>query len=191
MSGLRMIAPPAMEPFDVGEAKEHLRVDESADDLLIARLILAARQDLDGREGRLMGVALMTQTWDLYLDAFPMNEICLPLRPLQEIVSIKYDDTNGTEQTVSSTDYIVDIASYRGRVVLAPGKSWPAARDAINSVRVRFKAGYGNTPEAVPAIYRQAMLLLIGHLYEHRGDAEAPEPPPSYFALLGVRGRVA
>jgi len=192
MAGLRLITAPPREPLWLDEAKNHLRVDTVEEDSQISRLITAARQDLDAREGRLMGVALITQTWELVLDAFPLSsEIRSPFRPLQSVASIKYDDVNGAEQTMPSADYIVDIASYTGRVVLAPDKSWPGTRNVINAVRVRLAVGYGDHPGLIPETYRQAMLLMVAHLYANRGDGGDAAPPETYFALLGVRGGAA
>lgn len=193
--GLRLITGPTAEPLTVDEVKEHLRIDRTDEDTQLADLIKAARQDLDSREGRLMGVALITQTWELVLDGFPIladrhcyGQIEIPIRPLQSVVSIKYDDVNGAEQTLPSTDYIVDTASHQGRVVLTPDKSWPGTRNSIQAVRVRFVCGYG-TKGDVPFHFRQAMLLKVAHHYRHRGDGgQEPGLPPAYNALLGVRG---
>ena len=38
----------------------------------------------------------------------------------------------------------------------------------MNGVVVRFVCGYGSLGTDVPMAIRQAMLLIIGHLYEHR-----------------------
>ena len=66
-------------------------------------------------------------------------------------------------------DYIVDISSEPGRVVLAYGKSWPSTTlQPANGICIEFDAGYGDAAADVPAAVKQAMLLLIGHLYENR-----------------------
>jgi len=39
----------------------------------------------------------------------------------------------------------------------------------INGICIIFIAGYSTIP-AIPKSWKQAMLLLIGHLYEHRED---------------------
>lgn len=194
--GLRLITGPAVEALTVDEVKQHLRIDRTDEDQYLADLIKAARSDLDAREGRLMGVAMITQTWELVLDAFPIladrhcyGQIDIPLRPLQSITSVKYDDVNGAEQTFPSTDYIVDTASWMGRVVLKPSKSWPGTSDGIQAVRVRFVCGYGAAGTAVPYYLRQAMLVKVAHHYRHRGDGgQEPGLPPAYHALIGVRG---
>jgi uncharacterized phiE125 gp8 family phage protein len=159
-------------------------------DPLLFDLIQTVRHDLDGNKGRL-GEALITQTWELALDGFPTcDQIVLPLPPLREVVSVTYDDANGDEQTMSADDYIVDTRSRRGRIVLKPGASWPAAGVSINSVRVQFVAGYGEACD-LPAYYRTAMRLMLAYLWEHRGDDEAlSSMPQAYYALIGVRGGV-
>lgn len=196
--GLRLITGPTVEALTVDEVKKHLRIDRTDEDQYLADLIKAARSDLDAREGRLMGVAMIEQTWELVLDCFPVlgssyygPEIEIPLRPLKSITSIKYDDAAGAEQTFPSTDYIVDTASWQGRVVLAPDKSWPGTRNAIQAVRVRFVCGYGTKGTDVPYYLRQAMLVKVAHHYRHRGDGgQEPGLPPAYHALIGVRGSV-
>lgn len=79
-------------------------------------------------------------------------------------------DVDGAAGTVSAGDYVVDTDEEPGRVVLKSGETWPAVvlREAAG-VRVRFTAGYGNA-SAVPAPIKQAILLLVGSLYENRED---------------------
>jgi hypothetical protein len=62
-----LYAAPAEEPITLAEAKLHVRQDGTADDDLITALIVAARRSCETR----LRQALVTQTWDLYLDAFP------------------------------------------------------------------------------------------------------------------------
>jgi len=159
---LKLINAPATEPVTLTEAKAHLRVDGSADDTLITALIVAARQAAEQITGR----ALITQTWDLMLDAFEPT-IELPMPALQSVTSVKYLDSNGAEQTLASGNYKVDAVSEPGRIIPAYGLDWPATRDEINSVTVRFVAGYG-AAAAVPQPIKQWMLLKIGELYENR-----------------------
>lgn len=174
---LKLITAPAVEPISLVEAKAHLRVDHADDDDFISFLITAVRQQIDGKDGWL-NRALITQTWDMYLDHFPGHgsgyaygcggEIKIPLPPLQSITSIKYDDSDGVEQTVSSDNYTVDTVSNSGWVVPNISTPWPIAQIGINKVRVRFVAGYGDAGSAVPATIRSWMLLNIGTLYAQR-----------------------
>ena len=162
---LKLITAPATEPVSTSEAKSHLRVDTTADDTLIGTLITAARQHVENHLRR----ALITQTWELVMDAFPAGDVIrLPRPPLVSVTSIKYTDVAGSESTFSSAAYVVDTDSTKGRVVLKSGESWPSdTLAAANGVRVRYVAGYGSAA-AVPNPIRQAILLLIGTLYENR-----------------------
>lgn len=174
-----LVTPPTVEPISVAEAKSHLRVEISTDDTLIGNLIAAARQHAETALRR----ALITQTWDLFLDAFPSRNgaISVPLPPLQTIDSIKYVDTFGVTRTLTGAKYKVDAATEPARVVPTYDEDWPETREEINAVTVRFTAGYGDAGDDVPEKLRQAMLLMIGHWYENReevviGGVPAPIP---------------
>src|SRR5688500_5745800 len=65
--GLTQVTPPAIEPMALDDAKKYLRVDTADDDVLIKTLITAAREWVE----RYTGQALITQTWDYWLDHFP------------------------------------------------------------------------------------------------------------------------
>src|SRR4030067_860491 len=84
--------------------------------------------------------ALITQTWELYLDAFPAWEIRVPKPTLQSITSIVYTDTDGILQTLAGSMYLVDNKSEPGRITPAFGEVWPVTRAQINAVIVRFVA---------------------------------------------------
>lgn len=55
--------------------------------------------------------------------------------------------------------------------------------DDSGFVRIVYEAGYGETPEAVPAPIRNAILQYAAFLYENRGDINA-EPPQAVLDLL-------
>lgn len=163
---LKLITAPATEPVTLAEAKSHLRVDITEDDTYIGTLITAARNIAETWTAR----ALVTQTWELYMDAFPANGFTLPRPPLQSITSIKYTPLGGAETTVSSSLYKVDAVTEPGCVVLASDATWPSTTLVeLNGVVVRFAAGYG-AAAAVPQAIKQAILMLVGTMYESRED---------------------
>lgn len=170
--GLKLIAAPEDWPITLEEAKAHLRVDTDDDNNLIEALIDAAVDYCDGPTG-FLGRALIDQTWELVLDAFPAcdKEIKIPMPPLIEVVSIKYDDGAGAEQTLDPSRYTVDSVSEPGWVL--PVGSWPSTFDGVNAVRVRFRCGYldqtaSPAAENVPAAIKAAIKLIIGNLYGNR-----------------------
>ena len=158
---------PTVEPVSLDEAKNHLKIDDfTDDDTLITSLITTARQWCEGFQNR----AFITQTITVKLDKFPSGSkpIRLPQPPASVVTSITYIDVDGDTQTLAASVYDVDTSSEPARIALAYNQSWPSIRGDINSVTIVFVAGYGAAAGSVPGPVKQAMLLLIGHFYEHR-----------------------
>lgn len=165
---LSLITGPADEPLSTTEVKEYLRETSASQDRVIDTLIKAARRKVESITNR----QLLEATWELWLDAFPCPYIDVPRPPLRSVESIKYLDTNGTEQTWAVADYRVSKPAgpycARGRITPAYGESYPTTQQVIDAVKVQFKAGYGTDPDTVPEDLKEAMLLLISHWYENR-----------------------
>lgn len=165
---LKLITPPSAEPLDLPTAKAHLRVDGTDDDALITSMITTARRYCEGFQNR----AYITQVWEMWLDSWPDDDkIEIDLPPLQSVISVKYYGTDDTEYTLAATEYMVDTVSFKGRVILRYGKTWPTITlRPANAIVIRFQAGYGDAATNVPAEAKQAMLLIIGHLYANREE---------------------
>ncbi len=165
--GLALFTGPSVEPLSAAEAKSHLRVDSTDEDVDILGKIVAARNQAEG----FLGKRLITQTWDLYLDEFPSWEINLAKLgsiPLISVTSIIYDDPAGTSTTLSASLYRVDAVN--GRITPAYGQSWPLTRCETNAIRIRHVVGYGPAANDVPFTIRSGMLVRIGTLHEHREE---------------------
>lgn len=175
------------EPVSLTEAKNHLRVDTSAEDSYINGLIMAARQHVEEITRR----ALITQTWEFNLDDFPLSKlvdmpwseylefrnraILLPRPPLQSVTSVQYVDSDGSTKTLDASVYRVDTKSEPARLTEAEGETWPTTDHVTNAVTITYVAGYqpddSSPPDEaanVPQPIKHATLLLIGHWYEHR-----------------------
>lgn len=179
-------SPPATEPVSLDDAKAHLRVTDTTDNDYITALITAARVWCERQTKR----AFITQTWDVALGAFE-QEIILTPAPLQSVSYVKYYDTNGTLQTLSSSVYQVDTTDCVGRIRLAYNQSWPDIRSGLyNGVQVRYVAGYGSSTSDVPANIKHAIKLMISHWYEVREPviigAPVNEVPMSVESLLNL-----
>lgn len=146
------------------EAKLHLRVDGSDEDTLISALVMAATEAAEQRTGR----SLMPQRWTLTLDAFPCV-VELTRVPVTSVVSVKYDDINGVEQTLAVDQYVLHNADEYGVAKITPayGLTWPSTRAAPGAVRIEFAAGYANAA-AVPAAIKSWIQLMIGAMYTNR-----------------------
>lgn len=167
---LELIDPPAADPVTLAEAKKHLRVDYSTEDDLIGDLIKSATRHLEGRHG-ILGRALVTQSWALYLDAWPVDSVGrkrrrveIPLPPLRDVTGVVYRDTDGVERTLSAANYIVDKRGLVGAIQLKGTAQWPAIEDHPEAVRIEFEAGFGDATD-VPEPLRQSIKLLVGHWF--------------------------
>jgi uncharacterized phiE125 gp8 family phage protein len=159
---LRRIVPPNVEPITVDEAKAHLRVEHAEDDDLIGSLIGAAREWAEGFTGR----KLITQTWSVWLPAWPPARFRVPLSPVQSVMSIVYTPVGGTATTVSVDTYALAPDE---TLWLARGSAWPSGEILLpEGVTITVKVGYGDAATSVPKRFTQAMLLMIGHWYGHR-----------------------
>lgn len=170
--GIALITPPVEEPISVAEARVHLRTTGDDEESLIQRLIGAARRYYE----RVTRRQLVTATWELSIARFPYGSpisnpwkaaVQLPRSPLAAVISVKYLDLNGTQQTLDPSIYDVDKTVEPGVVRLAYGKMWPSVRMYPGAILIRFDAGYG-TAIQVPDEHKAVLGLLIGHLYEHR-----------------------
>jgi len=162
---------PAVEVVSLAEAKQHLRVDVTDDDSLIAIYAASAREFSETYLRR----ALITQTWDFFLEAFPAGaEIKIPLPPLQSIDAIRYLDEAGVERILDSGFYTVDAPAGPdadcGRVRFNYGHPWPSTFKDRRAVRITAVCGYGSAPSDVPSAIRAGVLLLTANLYENRQD---------------------
>lgn len=183
---LKRTVDPPDDPITSSEVKNQARVDTTADDTTIARLIKAATGAIDGPYG--IGICLVEQTWELTLDRFPLV-FQLPLYPVLSVESITYIDENGDEQTLAASVYRVDTHSNPARITLAWNQTWPSARLLANAVTVTFKAGYAPDEASSPTDYRanipedlrQALIATVAHWYDNRDSAVLP---PQAEALL-------
>jgi len=162
---------PVQEPVTVNTAKLHCRalVDVVDEDAVIATYIRAAREIGEGRTGR----GWFTQTWRMVTDEWA-DAIELPMAgPLQSVTSVKYYDSDGTLQTMATSNYTVDTSSTPGRLCLAAGESWPSLQADRRAWRVEIIYVVGWTAlESIPSSYKVGMLLLVDHLYENRSSVQ-------------------
>lgn len=172
-------------PLSTADAKAHQRIDTNDEDSLVADYVDAAREAVEDGMGR----AFVNQTWKYELERFPVDggPIWLPRPPLSSITSVKYYDTDGTQQTWDEDNYTLDTSSEPGRVYPAFGVVWPATRDIPNAVEILFFAGFGTAASNVPAKYVQVVRFLFGHYYENRegvSDVRMMDVPHSIQSLI-------
>ena len=158
------------EPITLEEAKNQCKVDTVDDDTLITNLISTAREIAEHETGQVF----ITRTIELIYDSAG-ESIEIPYRPLAEVTKIEVISDAGVKSEVSDTLYNVDLAGpvNPGRIRLKMGCTWPEHRDFASFI-ITIKAGYGETAASVPPKIKQAILEIIGHLYDNRESQEIP-----------------
>jgi len=163
MAKLEVVTAPTSEPVTIAELKDHLAVTDGEFDSYIQHIGQAAREWVEDTTWR----SLITQTWDQSFDRF---ETVMRLRnpPVSSITSVKYTDTSGTQNTVTSSVYELGEWDGVSTVRLQYQQTWPASvRGHADDVVVRYIAGYGAST-AVPEVFKHAIKLLVGEMFEHR-----------------------
>jgi uncharacterized phiE125 gp8 family phage protein len=156
-----LLAGPAEEPVSLVEAKAFLRVDDGAEDGLIATLIAAARMHVEGITAR----ALLAQSWRVVLDRWPEDGVVrLPVGPFMAVTEITAYDESGVGHDVPLAQFM----SAPDRLLLPTTVSGMPALRERQGIEIDYVAGFGTEPEEVPVDIRQALLVLVGHWFEHR-----------------------
>lgn len=153
---------PVLEPLSLTQIRKHLEIAQSDDahDAQLVDLLHAAREQWEHDTDS----AVLTQTLQLKLDCLPPC-IKLPKRPIQSVTSIAYYDSANASQTLSTSLYSLDAANRM--IHQAYQQVWPGYASRWDAVTVTYVAGY-SAQYLVPAIAKQAMLLLIGYYFENR-----------------------
>lgn len=168
-------------PVSLPEIKARLDILDT-DDTNDAELMAQLRASIVNLE-RYCRRTFVDTTWTMFLDRFPgkalpwwdgvqqiadteltdlTESIMLPLPPIDSVVHVKAHHQDGTETTVTSTNYIVDTASEPGRIALKATQSWPTgALRSINGVEVQYIAGYGPVGSDVPEPIREAIMSYV------------------------------
>lgn len=165
-----LLAGPAQEPVSLGQAKLHLRVEDDAEDGLIAALVSAARIHLEAAIGR----ALLHQSWCVVLDRWPEDRVIrLPVSPLVEIGEIRVFDADDEEHQVDLAQFLPDGQAVPARIICPERvEGVPPARARLG-IEIDYVAGMAAELEDVPADLTQALLVLVAYWYENRDAVSA------------------
>jgi uncharacterized phiE125 gp8 family phage protein len=158
---------PTALPLTMEEVRLHIKVDDDSEDASLFGYLRAETEHAEAYCNR----SLLTQTWDLFLDAWPTEPVELPRPPLNSVTSVMYSTQGSTTyaQTFASTNYLVDTDSEPGRVVLKENETWPSANlEAKNPIRIRYVAGYGDKGSDIPESIRIGILLNLADRFEYR-----------------------
>ncbi len=149
--------------FTTAEAKDFLKVDTTADDTLIDNLVKAATESCQIYTNQYFMTTIVKQYSDTWAEFYTLYK-----SPVSAIAEIKYYDSDDTEQTLASSNYILDNVSKPARIGIAVDGTLPNLANRINAVYVEYTVGYGDDSVDVPDGIKQAVLLTLGNWYENR-----------------------
>jgi len=158
-----LVTPPTIEPLTLTQGKLRAGLDwlvgDPRDDLMTG-FIAAARSKVEQDTG----LALLTQTRDVYFDRWPYGTVPLELpaqsTPLQSVTSVKSTDTAGAVNTLDPSTYLVDVAS--GRIGLSASGVWPTDLRPFQPIVIRIVAGWTSVA-LMPPLLVHAVGLLTAH----------------------------
>lgn len=182
-AALELVTAPATSSLTLEEVKAWSVVEFGDDDALLTNLIHAAEAHVDGT-GEL-GRAMITQSWAQWECNSP-GRVRLLMSPVQSLTSVEYY-SSGVLETATLSDF--ELWRDGEFMICKPksGAQWPAADSRPDAIKITYSAGFGDDPEDIPESVRQAMVLLISHLYENRSavsDGKLTSVPMSYEMLM-------
>jgi uncharacterized phiE125 gp8 family phage protein len=144
-------------------AKAHLKVDVSDDDTLIDNLINAATQIAEDYTNRYFINTTLKMVGDKWDDITELYK-----SPVSSVSSIKYYDSDNSQQTLASSVYLVDLVSKPCNISLKVDQSFPDLADRKMAVEVNYVVGEGGAGSDVSDLVKEAVLLMVGHWYQNR-----------------------
>ncbi len=151
----------------LNEAKAHLRILSTDDDLYIQALIDVAEAQAEEITSR-----NLSETSNVfYLGGFKQS-FTLPKSPLIAVDSIEYMPTQGgAYETIPSSKYEVNDVAEPAEIRFLDGISVACAFKAI---KVSYRSGYA--ADKCPKPIKQWVLLRVATMYEYREELATIEP---------------
>jgi uncharacterized phiE125 gp8 family phage protein len=149
------------EPLTLGDARTHLNIDANDFDDWIEAAIPAVRRQVEADLG---GRRLVPTTLEMVFDQFPIERAIEIVGAITSVTSISSFAIDDTETVFNAANYIVDMYSSPGRVMLKVGQVWPTGLRPYLAGKIRWTA-------QEPVVFENwvhAMKLLLGHFFEHR-----------------------
>lgn len=146
-----------MSIVPVSLCKSILRVDFDADDAVLSFYLDAAQAFIERHTRRYLSPKSLIK----HLRSFPSDEVMLPFPPFNSLTSITYRDENGTTQSLTSSNYILETSGAITRVRFYG--DLPDLDEDEPRVSITWSAGYA--AGAVPKDLQLAVIRLAGTYY--------------------------
>lgn len=168
-------------PVSLQQIKAQLRLDHADDDEHLIHLIKAGSQWVEAYIGK----CLLSQTWSqswrgrgggsggLSHRSEKKSTFFLGKLPLLNIKSATLVAPNNQRQAV--INYILKERAGRPSIQLK------VPLPECHSLEIEYSSGYGDRPDDIPTDVRQALIVYVSCLYEHRTGIDRSD-------LLGIYG---
>lgn len=165
---------PTSEPVSLGEVKAYLRIEQDAEDALLAGMIRSARSLCEA----FTGVVLVNTRFIQTEHSAPATTIRLARQPFRALAGVSVRTEAGVLQPLVGGSYSLTqdndgAASLRVTAPVGSGES----------VEIDYWAGMAADWNGVPEDLRQGILRLVSHLYTHRDNPDDGGPPVAVAAL--------
>lgn len=169
-------------PVSLVEAKEHLRVIDDSLDGDVSGKLEAAVAYCESSCGRSLR---KTQTLKQFYCDWPCNPVRFDRQPVIAISTVKYYDSAGAQQTLSSGNYRL-VSSSEAAAILEWDDDFtrPTIDARKDAVEITYTAGY-TTIDAVPPVAKQAVLLTLDMLFGNLPERQYDNCEKARDALLG------
>ena len=171
-------------PFADSDLRGHGVICEDDDRPLLNGMIDAAVRRFEQDTGRV----LVNQEWRVTANQWS-GALVLPVAPVLSVTEVRYRDTDGAEQVLSTAVYRLHTSNAGARLLLNAGQSLPATQAADDCFAVDLQAGYaadGSQAELakIPADIVLAVKCLAAHYFENR---EVVTPVQLYETPMAYR----
>lgn len=196
---IRILQAPQCEPVSLTSFKTYLHLDHDQFDDLLHTLLLAARERLERAYER----ALISRTLSLSVTLSPSKNkgevypgyayqllpgrvaLRLPYPPLQYVEQVQVRPSgNGSQNTERPKNIPLETISTNTLrepgVIIIPMRWMP-------SLIITYRAGYGEDPNHIPAVFKAAILQFAAYLFENRSGS-LQDVPSLTDLLSGYEG---
>ena len=158
------IVPPSEDTIFLKEVKDWIRVEDNDEELLITGIIDAALKHIDGPTG-VANRTLINSEYVFEAYSFDEQFIELPYPSVSEVVELLYRE-HADDDWISSMDHEIRFLGATERRTQIAVDMFPRCID----VRLRYRAGGYTKPSELDGNFKTAVLVLIDHFYDNRGQ---------------------
>jgi uncharacterized phiE125 gp8 family phage protein len=163
-------APPAAA---LGELKAFLRIEDSAEDALLAGLLRAATETVEAMLGLLLFEREVEERGPVQA-----GSLALTAEPARTLLEARAEFGDGTQRVLGAGEASLQTDRHGTGQLSVPG-----VVDGTDLV-VRYRAGMANDWNWVPETLRLAVIRVAGHFFSHRDAPDDPGVPPSVRRMI-------